>query len=65
VSFNLFSSSSIRVVFGEIMEKKFFIGFGLVAMLSGIYMAVADNLFIGVCGAATGALIVYTNVRGR
>lgn len=45
------------------MEKKLFIGFGFIAMLAGIYIAFADNFFIGIMGAITGAFIIYLNVK--
>ena len=45
------------------MEKKLFLGFGVVTVMAGIYLAIQQNYVSGVCGAIVGVFVVYLNLK--
>jgi len=43
--------------------SKFFLGFAVVTVLSGIYLIFQKDYFIGISGAITGAFLLYMNLQ--
>ena len=46
-------------------ETYFFIGFGVLTVLSGLYMAFQQDYVTGISGAIVGAFIIYLNTKQR
>ena len=45
------------------MENKFFIGFGAVTILSGIYFLTQGKYLEGIGGCSIGVWLIYVNVK--
>ena len=43
--------------------EKIFLGFGVVTVMSGIYLVIQKDHVIGISGTMVGALLVYQNLR--
>ena len=43
------------------MEKKLFLGFGILTVLSGLYFIVQQEYLQGICGASVGVLLLVQN----
>lgn len=43
-------------------EGKFFLIFGAITILSGLYLSIKGDYLIGISGSLVGALIIYQNM---
>lgn len=41
----------------------FFLGFGLLTIISGVFLIIGKDYFIGVCGSAVGVWLVLMNIK--
>jgi uncharacterized membrane protein HdeD (DUF308 family) len=45
------------------MENKVFLGFGIITIISGIYLVFQNQPFIGIPGSIIGVWLVYMNMK--
>jgi NADH:ubiquinone oxidoreductase subunit 6 (subunit J) len=45
------------------IENNFFLGFGIVVVISGIFLIVQKDLVSGIGGTLVGALLIFQNLR--
>ena len=45
------------------LEHKIFVGFGILATLSGIYLMFNSDLFFGISGTITGLFVTYMSTK--
>ena len=45
------------------LENTIFIGFGIITILSGIYLVFQDQLLIGISGSIVGIWLTVTNMK--
>ena len=45
------------------MAEKFFLGFGIIALISGIYLIIQQDYVIGISGSIVGAGLALQNMK--